>query len=112
MSQSQADSSSPSPVPPSEPKKRKPTKTRSLVWDHFEKILGTDGKLKQGKRKYCKKVYAAEPKRHGTTSMKNHAKTCLKNPHVKETRQSRLAFSSNSENESVLTNWVFQSRKC
>ena len=63
--------------------------------------------MKQAKCKYCKRVYAAEPKRHGTTSMKNHCSTCSKNPHVKEARQSRLAFVSNSENENVLSNWVF-----
>ena len=105
MSQSHGDSSTP--IPP-EPKKRKPTETRSRVWDHFEKIYSPEGKLVQASCKYCGKLYKAEPERHGTSSMKNHSDACLQNPHAKETRQSRLAFSTTSDNESVLTNWVFK----
>ncbi|KAJ9542787.1 hypothetical protein OSB04_029293 [Centaurea solstitialis] len=95
------------PTPETETKKRKPTETRSVVWQHFEKIYGPDDNLIQGKCMYCSKVYAAESKKHGTSSMKNHTKTCIHNPHAKETRQSKLAFASNSESETVLTNWVF-----
>ena len=32
------------------------------------------------------------PKRHGTSSLRNHILTCTKNPHSKETRQSLLTL--------------------
>ncbi|KAJ9547340.1 hypothetical protein OSB04_019883 [Centaurea solstitialis] len=104
MSQSQANSSAPT----SEPKKRKAVETRSQVWDHFEKSSNKEGILIVGKCEYCGKTYAADPKKDGTSSLKNHMIECLKNPHVKETRQSMLVFqSSKFENESVLSSWVF-----
>ncbi|KAI3770705.1 hypothetical protein L6452_01846 [Arctium lappa] len=101
MSESQVESSAP------EPKKRKATETRSQVWDHFEKNLSSEGNLIKGMCKYCKKTYAADPKKYGTSSLKNHSIACLMNPQAKETRQSRLAFGRGESNESVLTNWVF-----
>ena len=101
MSESQVDSSA-------EPKKRKAIETRSIVWDHFDKVLDNDANLIRGKCKYCGKSYAAQSKRHGTSSLNGHMKSCLSNPHAKETRQTYLAFqSSKSNSEFLLTNWVF-----
>ncbi|KAJ9548258.1 LOW QUALITY PROTEIN: hypothetical protein OSB04_020801 [Centaurea solstitialis] len=63
--------------------------------------------LIKGKCKYYGNVYVVDPKRHDTSSLKNHFLTCLKNPHAKKTKPSKLTFALNYENESVLTNWVF-----
>lgn len=104
MSQSESDNSPP--PAPSESKKRK-TETRSNVWDHFDKILNPEGNLIKAKCKYCGKLYAAHPKKHGTSSLRNHSDLCLKNPQSQETRQTLLAFGKSENNESVLKTWVF-----
>ena len=92
-----------------QPKKRKPSQTRSRVWDHFEKILDDDGVIIKGKCLYCSKEYAAMSKRHGTNSLNTHMRACLKNPHAKETKQTMLAFQSGKSdtNGGALTSWVF-----
>ena len=59
----------------SAPPKRKATETRSKYWDHFEKTVDSNGRVVKAKCKYCKKTYAAEPKRHGTATLKNHSET-------------------------------------
>ncbi|KAJ9568123.1 hypothetical protein OSB04_004089 [Centaurea solstitialis] len=108
MARSHEDSSNPSPdgepevTQVAEPKKRKPIETRSIVWEHFQKIYDSNGIIMQ----LLSKKYKANPKKHGTTSMKNHIHVCRQNPN-RLTRQSKLAFTSGSDNESVLTNWVF-----
>ncbi|XP_019156380.1 PREDICTED: zinc finger BED domain-containing protein RICESLEEPER 2-like [Ipomoea nil] len=80
-------------LPPLVLKKRKGVETtRSLVWDHFEKIKDSEGITIKGKCIYCAKVYACETKKHVTSSLRNHIVSCLKNPHSKETRQSMLTF--------------------
>ncbi|XP_024972668.1 zinc finger BED domain-containing protein RICESLEEPER 2-like [Cynara cardunculus var. scolymus] len=55
------------------------------------------------------RLQTAEAKKHGTSSLNNHMKACLKNPHAKETKQSILAFqSAKFENsDGALTSWVF-----
>ncbi|KAJ9543902.1 hypothetical protein OSB04_023609 [Centaurea solstitialis] len=113
MENSQQPSSQPNPTitqPESQPKKRKATETRSIVWDHFEKIFNDDGIIIRGKCLYCMKEYKAESKKHGTATLKNHMEACLKNPHAMEMKQKMLAFKSgksDSGSGGALTSWVF-----
>ncbi|XP_019158337.1 PREDICTED: zinc finger BED domain-containing protein RICESLEEPER 2-like [Ipomoea nil] len=73
-------------------KKRKIVESRSPVWDHYEKIKDSTGVTIKGKCIYCAKIYQCQSKKHGTTSLRNHMLSCLKNPHSKDTRQSLLTF--------------------
>ncbi|XP_019200246.1 PREDICTED: zinc finger BED domain-containing protein RICESLEEPER 2-like [Ipomoea nil] len=73
-------------------KKRKQVASRSPVWDHFEAIKDTNNVVVKGKCIYCAKIYHCETKKHGTSSLRNHMVSCLKNPHSMETRQSLLTF--------------------
>ena len=86
----QADASSA--PPPPEQTKRKSTESKSKYWVHFDKIVDNDGRVTKAKCKYCKRTYAADPKKHGTTTLKNHSGSCLQNPYAKETKQYVLAF--------------------
>ncbi|XP_019172864.1 PREDICTED: zinc finger BED domain-containing protein RICESLEEPER 2-like [Ipomoea nil] len=106
----------PMPSPPVVPtKKRKEVESKYIVCDHFEKIRAppaegeTEGPVVEGKCLYCAKIYKCESKKHGTSSLKNHMKACLKNPHCKDTRQSLLTFnaSGTEASEGVLGTWVF-----
>ncbi|XP_019169717.1 PREDICTED: zinc finger BED domain-containing protein RICESLEEPER 2-like [Ipomoea nil] len=73
-------------------KKRNQVASRSPVRDHFEAIKDTNNVVVKGKCIYCAKIYHCETKKHGTSSLRNHMFSCLKNPHSKETRQSLLTF--------------------
>ena len=42
--------------------------------------------------KYCKKVYNADPRVNGTSTLDAHAENCKKNPHNEETQQKLLSF--------------------
>ncbi|XP_019198425.1 PREDICTED: zinc finger BED domain-containing protein RICESLEEPER 2-like [Ipomoea nil] len=96
-------------------KKRKELESRSIVWEHFEKIKDPETKkVIKGKCLYCAKEYLCETKKHGTSSLKNHMVSCLKNPHSKDTRQSLLTFNTLSTSKGgteapvgVLGTWVF-----
>ena len=103
----QADASSA--PPPPEQTKRKSTESKSKYWVHFDKIVDNDGRVTKAKCKYCKRTYAADPKKHGTTTLKNHSGSCLQNPYAKETKQSMLAFQGSQfdNSEHVLGTWVF-----
>ncbi|XP_019179230.1 PREDICTED: zinc finger BED domain-containing protein RICESLEEPER 2-like [Ipomoea nil] len=96
-------------------KKRKEIESRSIVWEHFEQIKDPETKkVLKGKCLYCAKEYFCETKKHGTSSLRNHMASCLKNPHSKDTRQSLLTFNTLSTSEGgteapggVLGTWVF-----
>ncbi|XP_019158830.1 PREDICTED: zinc finger BED domain-containing protein RICESLEEPER 2-like [Ipomoea nil] len=96
-------------------KKRKELESRSIVWEHFEKIKDPETKIViKSKCLYCAKEYFCETKKHGTSSLRNHMASCLKNPHSKDTRQSLLTFNTMSTSEGgteapggVLGTWVF-----
>ncbi|XP_031099749.1 zinc finger BED domain-containing protein DAYSLEEPER-like [Ipomoea triloba] len=109
-------SQSQQPLPPSILKKRKEVDTRSLVWDHFEKIKNNEDIVIKAKCLYCLKMFACQSKKHGTSSMRNHILNCLKNPHSKDTRESLLTFQpapssagteSSQGTEGVSGTWVF-----
>ncbi|XP_019179266.1 PREDICTED: uncharacterized protein LOC109174487 [Ipomoea nil] len=73
-------------------KKRKAVEARSRVWDHFQKISDSNGVTIETKCIYCAKLYQCQSKKHGTTSLRNHMVSCMKNPHSKDTRQSLMIF--------------------
>ena len=60
--------------------KRKVMESRSDVWNHFSKVF-EDGILVSATCNYCKRSFAAHPKRNGTTSLKNHMEYA-KNIHI------------------------------
>jgi len=62
-------------------KKRKEIGTMCKVWDHYERTLDSEGKLLKATCLYCKKMFACQSKKHGTSSLRNHIMACLKNPH-------------------------------
>ncbi|KAG8651822.1 hypothetical protein MANES_06G026760v8 [Manihot esculenta] len=91
--------------------KRKPIKPRSAVWDHFTKFVSDEGELK-GKCNYCKKEFCCDPKRNGTTALRNHLNSCKKHPHSIETRQAQLSLQKNASDNDVndlgtLTTWKY-----
>ncbi|KAG8633913.1 hypothetical protein MANES_18G145766v8 [Manihot esculenta] len=66
-------------------------KPRSTVWDHFTKFVDNTGTQK-GKCNYCDKKFFSDPKKNGTTSLRNHMFVCIKNPHSMTTRQFQLSL--------------------
>ena len=69
-------------VTKNEKKKRKDIDSKSKVWEHFEKIH-EQGKLVKAKCIYCTKKLCADPKRNGTSFVRNHMLNCMKNPNPK-----------------------------
>ncbi|KAF2314886.1 hypothetical protein GH714_037065 [Hevea brasiliensis] len=83
---------------------------RSAVWDHFTKFKTDDGDIK-GKCNYCNKEFCCDPKRNGTTALRNHMNIFKKHPHAIETRQALLDLQPNSNNVEgevgTLTTWKY-----
>ncbi|KAF2322117.1 hypothetical protein GH714_006967 [Hevea brasiliensis] len=75
--------------------KRKGMKPRSAVWDHFSKFVDGSG-IQKGKCNYCYKEFFCDPKKNGTTALRNHMFACIKNPHGMTTRQSQLYLQPSS----------------
>ncbi|KAK7310074.1 hypothetical protein RJT34_07302 [Clitoria ternatea] len=69
---------------PNNTKKRKQnassTRKRSMVWDHFEKLV--EKGLPMAKCNYCSKSYHYDPKVHGTSNLIAHLKVCPKYPYA------------------------------
>ncbi|XP_021639462.1 zinc finger BED domain-containing protein RICESLEEPER 3-like [Hevea brasiliensis] len=91
--------------------KRKPVRPRSPVWDHFTKFINTKGKIK-GKCNYCGKEFCCDPKKNGTTALRNHMNTCKKHPHAIKNKRTKLALQPNSFDEvlgdvSTLSTWKY-----
>ena len=57
-------------------------------WDHFQK--SEDGK--RATCIYCLNSYAADPRRNGTSSIRQHMSNCKKSPFYKGKKQKTLAF--------------------
>ena len=51
---------------------------KSTAWDHFEKLLISEGHFK-AVCNYCQKTYLADSKGHGTTNLLNHTPVCVEN---------------------------------
>ncbi|XP_031095252.1 zinc finger BED domain-containing protein RICESLEEPER 2-like [Ipomoea triloba] len=94
-------------------KKRKHVEFRSKVWDHFQRLSDINDVITEAKCIYCAKIYKSQTKKHGTSTLRAHVLSCLKNPHSKDTRQSLLTFqavvNSDSDEPTVgeLGTWVF-----
>ncbi|XP_055959936.1 zinc finger BED domain-containing protein RICESLEEPER 2-like [Mercurialis annua] len=94
-------------------KKRKQVSVRSKVWDHFERIVDENGKLILSKCLYCAKTYNSDTKINGTSTLRSHILSCLKNPHSKDTRQALLtlqpvdACPAENEGKGQLGTWKF-----
>ena len=92
--------------------KRKPLRARLDVWDHFTKFINSEGQIK-GRCNYCSREFHCDPKKNGTTALRNHMGTCKKHPHALETHQMQLNLQPTStgagrEGESTgLVNWIF-----
>lgn len=85
-----ADSNETSEVP--NPPKRRKFVTKSIVWNHFERLKG-DPKDPHAKCKYCGVVYACHSKRNGTGTMKNHLENCKKYPYQKKRDSTQMTLS-------------------
>ena len=86
------------PHPPSKRKSEGSGKQQSAVWDHFDKIVGVDGK-RRAKCKYCGKEYMAESRIHGTSNLRNHTITCPKFPNRDGNGQQILNFKPKDSEE-------------
>ncbi|XP_050238992.1 uncharacterized protein LOC126688370 [Mercurialis annua] len=74
------------------PKKRKESQQRSVVWEHFETIKDAKGTTMQAKCLYCARIYNCHAKKNGTSTLRSHLVRCTKHPHSIETRQALLSF--------------------
>ena len=83
---------------------------RSRVWEHFEQIKDDKGNAVRAKCLYCAKIFACVPKRHGTSSLRNHMLSCMKNPYNKDSKQVLLTFkpdNASSDSVGVVATWKF-----
>ncbi|KAJ9566443.1 hypothetical protein OSB04_002409 [Centaurea solstitialis] len=76
----------------SQPKKQKATETRSVVWEHLEKIFNDDRIIIKGMCLNCLGEYVAQSKRHGTTTLRNHIGACLKIHMLRKRNRQCLLF--------------------
>ncbi|KMS98900.1 hypothetical protein BVRB_3g067910 [Beta vulgaris subsp. vulgaris] len=98
--------------------KRKSTKERSDIWDHFTKFIAKG----QGKCKcnYCGMSYKCAPRVNGTSTYRKHLYKCSKFPLNKckqpEPNQTQLTFQSfvneDGEQEGSVKNFIFNYDKC
>ncbi|KAH7663342.1 Tam3-transposase (Ac family) protein [Dioscorea alata] len=93
--------------------KRKQMNKRSDVWKHFTEVKDEKGAIR-GKCNYCDKFLACDTKINGTTSLRNHMRSCMKNPTSIEARHKQLSLHSTmisgaADNDNVgnLTCWKF-----
>ncbi|KAH7844685.1 hypothetical protein Vadar_030638 [Vaccinium darrowii] len=87
------------PRPRLKPKDKQPsTRTPAKCWQHFEKIY-EGGILKWGECKYCKKRYAAETQKHGTSNLRGHIPDgCKEYPYNDQKKgQQNLSFKQTDE---------------
>ena len=95
-------------------KRKQKTESRAAtVWEHFGQLKDDSRNLVKAKCLYYVKIFKAEHKKHGTLSLKNHILSYLKNPHIKDTRQSLLTLKPDSvktegtDSTRVLGIWKF-----
>ncbi|KAL7238995.1 hypothetical protein ACSBR2_004984 [Camellia fascicularis] len=70
------------PKPPRPPKRKSESgagRAPSTVWDHFDKVVGTNGK-RRAVCKYCKKEYMVDSRTHGTSNLRSHTPNCKEYP--------------------------------
>ncbi|XP_077221637.1 zinc finger BED domain-containing protein RICESLEEPER 1-like [Tasmannia lanceolata] len=85
-------------------------KLRSEVWEHFAKFVNEEGESK-GRCKYCEKELFCDPRRNGTTSLRNHTYSCKKFPTNVSTKQTQLNYQpirgQEGDDSGTLTSWKF-----
>ncbi|XP_042436796.1 zinc finger BED domain-containing protein RICESLEEPER 2-like isoform X2 [Zingiber officinale] len=90
------------------PIKRRATRKRSKVWDHFDSFTNEKGENKSTCR-YCGKEYFSSTRIHGTSALLGHLKVCASYPQNKPSNQTQLAFQTGdvNENKPNLIAWKF-----
>ncbi|CAL5354556.1 unnamed protein product [Camellia sinensis] len=104
--------------PPKPPNKRKSEssggRAPSSVWDHFDKVIGEDGK-RRAVCKYCFKEYMADSRTHGTSNLRSHTPNCKQFPNNDKDGQQTLSFKSKQNVEEgvevVATSFSFEACK-
>ncbi|XP_077219054.1 zinc finger BED domain-containing protein RICESLEEPER 1-like [Tasmannia lanceolata] len=90
--------------------KRKTMKSRSNVWDHFTKFVNEVGEHKASCM-YCEREFCCDPKKNGTSSLKNHTTACKKFPGNMNTSQSQLNYQpikgQEGDGSGTLSIWKF-----
>ena len=89
-------------------KRRKEIAPRANVWVHFRRF-NVNGR-QRAECNYCKKDYAADPGRNGTSTLNSHLRNCLKNPeNKKDSQQTILSYQSSCKDskEGSLGTWFF-----
>ncbi|GMP74163.1 hypothetical protein CsSME_00031663 [Camellia sinensis var. sinensis] len=92
LGNSELNPSEPKPKPLKPPRRKNDNeggRTPSTVWDHFDKVFGTDGK-RRAVYKYCKKEYLAESRLHGTSNLRSHILNCKEYPNKDKDGQQTL----------------------
>lgn len=92
--------------------KRRKTKKRSPVWDHFKGFINEKGDHK-ATCNYCAKEYCSGSKSHGTSTLWNHLRSCaiyLEKVGQNQT-QTRLNFQSGGLDERKLVAWKFDQQE-
>lgn len=93
--------------------KRKDMEPRAPAWNHFTKLKGVDGRTR-GKCNGCGKVFLADSKSNGTSSLNYHMSRCKHIKKVEGTSQSQLSFTIASGGEceveriGTLGSWKFE----
>ncbi|XP_028053531.1 zinc finger BED domain-containing protein RICESLEEPER 2-like [Camellia sinensis] len=104
--------------PPKPPNKRKSEssggRAPSSVWDHFDKVIGEDGK-RRAVCKYCYKEYMADSRTHGTSNLRSHTPNCKQFPNNDKDGQQTLSFKPKQNGEEgvevVATSFSFDACK-
>ncbi|GMP86562.1 hypothetical protein CsSME_00039293 [Camellia sinensis var. sinensis] len=89
--------------PPRPPKRKSESgggRAPSTVWDHFDKVVGTDGK-RRAVCKYCKKEYMADSRTHGTSNLRSHTPNCKEYPNRDTDGQQTLNLKPKQNEEGV-----------
>lgn len=98
--------------------KRKVTKPRPVVWDHFTKYV-ENGKGRC-RCNYCGTSYKCNPRVNGTSTFNTHMKKCARNPSNKlklpDSNQTQLTIQSSTnekgEKEAKVKSWAFNYEMC
>ncbi|KAI5338376.1 hypothetical protein L3X38_017647 [Prunus dulcis] len=112
-SQSAHPQSDPPQSTPSTLGKRKSCKNASGVWDHFTKMKCEDETSESRCIcKYCKKDYACDGKRNGTSTLWHHLRSqCKNSPLRHEKRQKVLSFEDQAKGGNLVAH-AFSKERC
>ena len=90
----------------------KPPKV-SKVWESFTKEEGEHPGEMMARCLHCGNSYHAQSKKHGTSSLRNHLRTCKENPENKKNQsQTILSIETTQGGESSLLAVTFNKEEC